>query len=50
MIDGDNIIVTLEVDLGNVDMDEALSRAKTKLSQIRDPNEDNAQIKSIRRE
>ena len=46
----DDVIVTLEIDLGSVEMDEAMDRANSLKFQVEDPNEDNVRIKSIRRE
>jgi len=45
----DGITVTLEIDVDEEEMEQALSKAKIMKEQVRDPNTDNVRIQSIRR-
>jgi len=45
----DRMVITLEIDVDCSEFDEAVDRAKTLKSMVRDPNVDNVEIASIRR-
>lgn len=46
---GDGITITLEIDVDEESMDDALARAEILKSQVRDPNNNNTRIMSLRR-